>query len=350
MGDVAHHGDEGVVAVSGQGDDLGAEARHHRGHRGEHRRRWWTAVGRQHPDGALEHARGRRRRGPPARSRPSGGRRGSGGRRWRPTTGPLTLPTSVTRPVVAASASLDGIGHGQHRRGHERDLGLGVERLVSSIAPRRSGLAEPGRVGVVAAAPASHGPRRARPMLPPMRPRPMTLARRSSGSSAIGVTPGRPGRGAAPWPLPGTRAAGRPCARVGLDVEQDPDAARQRAVDLHLLGAEDGDVGRPKARAAVAGWYERRSRGARDDEADDVVVGEPVALEQLVQQGLHPLVDLGGRVVVDVVAPRSARTGTMGQRSGGARAPEGARWRRDSVASCSPVPRAACSAPSSRSS
>ena len=35
------------------------------------------------------------------------------------------------------------------------------------------------------------------------------------------------------------------------------------------------------------------------------------------EQDLHPLGDLGGCVVVDVVAPLSARTGTKGQRSGG---------------------------------
>ena len=53
VGHVAHHGDEAVVALGGEGHHLGAEAGHDRRHRGEH---GIARLGRrrEHPDGALE--------------------------------------------------------------------------------------------------------------------------------------------------------------------------------------------------------------------------------------------------------------------------------------------------------
>ena len=44
-----------------------------------------------------------------------------------PTMPPFTLPTSVTMPVGLRQRPLDLVGEGQHRRGDERDLGIGVE-------------------------------------------------------------------------------------------------------------------------------------------------------------------------------------------------------------------------------
>ena len=55
----------------------------------------------------------------------------------------FTLPTSVTMPRLVASACLGGVGHRPHRRGEERDLGVGIgaDRVERAELerPRRDG-------------------------------------------------------------------------------------------------------------------------------------------------------------------------------------------------------------------
>ena len=153
VGHVGHHGHQRVVALGRQRHHLGAERRHHRPHRRVGR---GVGVGRrrQHPHGALEQVGVGAVDALLLASRPSGGRRRSGGR-----------PTAVDdRRLHAADVGDDAaprvearrglVGDGADRRGDEGQLGVGVvaDRVEGAELerPRRPGRRR-GRAGDVPA-------------------------------------------------------------------------------------------------------------------------------------------------------------------------------------------------------
>ena len=86
---------------------------------------------------------------------------------------------------------------------------------------------------------------------------------------------------------------------VGLDVHHHPHAALEGAVDVQLLGAEEGHV--VEAGGARRGGREGAVQvgGGGEDHADHVVGAETVALEEGGEQRLHPHVHLLAGVLVE---------------------------------------------------
>ena len=68
---------------------------------------------------------------------------------------------------------------------------------------------------------------------------------------------------------------------------------------VELAGADQGHVAQADGRAAVAGNIDVDVVGGREEDADDVVLADAVALEHAVHQRLHALGDLLDGVGVD---------------------------------------------------
>ena len=124
VGHVGHHGHHLVVAVGLEGDDVGAHGRHQR-------RTRVNASGSVSTPGVSTHV-APSNSSASAPSTPSCSEPAMG---WPPTnrgsptaatTRPFTLPTSVTTPDPPASAARASAAIDEHRRAHERDVGLGV--------------------------------------------------------------------------------------------------------------------------------------------------------------------------------------------------------------------------------
>ena len=200
VGHVGHHGDQRVVALGRQRDDLGAERRHDRAHARVGRRRRCRRVG------VSTHAAPCEQVGVGAvdalllRARPSGGRRRSGGRSTarddrRLHAADVGDDAAARRARAGASA-----GDRRHRRGDERELGVGVvarrRRARRARAPARR--ARSSRSRPVTCQPRA---RRARPIEPPISPVPTTRPPRPGSA--------RGGRRAGPGPPRGRRGAAR---------------------------------------------------------------------------------------------------------------------------------------------
>ena len=150
------------------------------------------------------------------------------------TIGAFTLPTSVTTPVVVASARRGLVGHGVHRGGDEGDLGRGI--VADGVErPQRQGLVDAHGVGVAAGdVPAVR--RRAQADRAADEPGADDDGPARRGGPAEGHQAGRSSR-RLPRALEVDVVAARPRA-VGTEVDQHPDAQRRAALDVELAGAD----------------------------------------------------------------------------------------------------------------
>ena len=192
MRNVAHDGHDTVVTIGVERHHFGAERTDDPHHLGE--RRVVTVLYRcQHPDGAVEQIGmgtveavqlAARHRVPADES----GVVDTTGR-----SGPFTLPTSVTTPTVSVSARFTWSVASQHGHGDEGDLCIRIQ-AGSVDHPPRQGFADGVVMSIVALDVPATGTRRARAIEPPMRPSPITLARRVTSLTSVDRTgdPWRP--------------------------------------------------------------------------------------------------------------------------------------------------------------
>ena len=252
VGNVAHDGHQGVVAVGGQGDHLGPEVRHDPGH-GREGRVLRLGRGREDPDGALE-------QGPIGAVEAVELRAGH----RMPATEPGVGHRGRDRPLHAAHVGhqpgrlgqclLGGVGDGGDRGGDEGDRRRPGRAGSTTMAPRRC--ASSIRAGS-SSSPCTVQPRDRRPRAtePPMRPRPTTLARRRSWLAGSGplISPG-PDRDAGRWRPPGRRGAARTggvrSRRARAPGRSGAGSRRWPAPGRRSGGCRPGRT----PRAAVTGW------------------------------------------------------------------------------------------------